>query len=203
MHLFLRTISWGFSHPKPIILCSHNGIDFRSTITLAPCVGIVSEKEDNTQTITLKWRKWLLIQLPKNLYLIQHLRHLLPFSLTQLVSDLLARNGLYHEAHSNRHTGTPNVKIYVVVTVIIVNHPVSGIFINDRSLCDLMYLTVFMGLGLWVQDLKLFEGWESSGIQWLIESSMWNHRLTGLFRRRYKQENYEDVLPHHPLPKCV
>lgn len=51
---------------------------------------------------------------------------------------------------------TRNVKLSLVVIAIIVNHSLLRFIINDRSSCDLMYLEIFMRLGLWDRYLKLY-----------------------------------------------
>lgn len=54
--------------------------------------------------------------------------------------------------------GTHNTTLSLVTTATIENHIVSRILIGDGSSCDMMYIRIFMKLGLHKQYLKLCEG---------------------------------------------
>lgn len=54
--------------------------------------------------------------------------------------------------------GTPNATLLLVIIVTIPKHSVSRILIDDGNLCNLMYLVLFMKLGLHKQDLRSSDG---------------------------------------------
>lgn len=54
--------------------------------------------------------------------------------------------------------GTPNPTLPLIITTTIDNHYVLGILVDDESSCNLIFLVIFMKLGLSKKDLKSCEG---------------------------------------------
>lgn len=53
---------------------------------------------------------------------------------------------------------TPSEILPLIVTATLINHSVSRFLIDDGSLCDQIYLIIFMKSGLRMKDLKPCEG---------------------------------------------